>query len=283
MNKTPKHATEIRAFTLLEMLLAVTVLCILLTLLLGIVSQILKIGQGTWAESERLERAGAVFDMMRRDISTAMPPLSGADTQSLQFLLNPASSISQKNFQPSAAFWQSSLASRTGNSDLAVLGYLVRWTDDTVPKAQLCRVEISPLDSSGGINTRYRIGSDQPWIDNDLIAQTIPATPPDYEGLVAEDIIALWIRAIDSEGRSFYTWDSRTKNNELPRAVEVALVVLDSRAAARLTEVPAASAVDAENFNDEIQAFIESLPPPVRQGARVFRTTFPLYNRPAHP
>jgi len=68
--------------------------------------------------------------------------------------------------------------------------------------------------------------------------------------------------------------------NTLPPFVEIAIVLLDSRAASRVTQIPTytQTAPTATSFWTDINNFVASLPPGVRQGARVYSTRIALRN-----
>jgi hypothetical protein len=66
----------------------------------------------------------------------------------------------------------------------------------------------------------------------------------------------------------------------LPASVEIAIVILDSSSAALLTKKPSypATAPTADSFWKDISTFVDSLPEPVRRGARVYSSRITLEN-----
>ena len=145
-------------------------------------------------------------------------------------------------------------------------------TNPANPRAQLCRFFVNPTlsNSSGtsaGPNPNFLIYS-QPtaWLTNAVVAAVAPANQANsYQGLFAENVVGLWTQCLDPNGvlitknaaggtfvsGSTTRFDSRlgyqyTDNSQapaatitkagcaLPAAVDLSLVMLDSKSAARI-------------------------------------------------
>ncbi|MFV0338412.1 MAG: hypothetical protein ACK5LK_09255 [Chthoniobacterales bacterium] len=278
------HNTRLRltrAFSLIEILVSTAVLALLLVLLLQALSQMGKVGQSVRADASRVDNVGVAFDMMRRDFSNTLLSFSPTNTNSLQFLLNPT--ISQGGSptiqNPNSIFLQAAVADNTNQGDIAEVGYFIRLkTSENPPQAQLCRLQIDPNNSD------YKIGVTPTWIDDATLNQNAAASPPEYNGLLVDDAIGLWIRAIDKNGDYYSTWDSRLKDGELPAALDVALLVIDPTTAtnhlSNLPALPTAStggtAEAPTAMDDEIKNYLNGLPAPLDKAVRVFRTKFYL-------
>lgn len=270
-----------RAFSLLEVLVSMVVFTLLLVLLFEALSQMGKVGQTVHADTNRVDNVGVAFDMMRRDLSNALMPFEPGSTNSLQFLLNPPSSQGgvDKIQNQHSAFWQAAVASDLTAGDIAVVGYFVRLDKtESPPRTQLCRLQI---DAS---NADFLIGKNANWLDEHILNRNTAADPPEYAGLLVDNAIGLWMRAVDEDGNYYAMWDSREKNGKLPLALEVVLLVVDSRTAAahlgQLPELPVqnltATPQSPDAMDNEIQSYFDSLPDPLKKGVRIFRTKFSL-------
>ncbi len=268
----------------MELLVSVSILSILVMLLFEAVSQVSRIGQSTRAQSERIDNAAMIFDMMRRDLSSILLPQDGNQSDSLEFVLNPptARGVPATLQKPHAFFWQSAVAANLSHGDIAIVGYFIRQDSASTPaRSTLCRLQIDPADGPA----LYLIDREADWLaatSGSVLDTVAPAASPEYKGLLAEGILALWIRAVDRHGGFHYTWSSRSPpvaGEELPRALEIALVMVDQQAAANLSSLPnPIVGTDANAMNQELDTFIDSLPVPIQQGARIFRTTFLIPN-----
>jgi len=266
------------AFTLIEMLVGMAVFSILVVLLFEIVNQSSKVGRATNAETERLDKVGIAFDMMRRDLKGAVLPIDPNSTNSFQFLVNPAAGVPILAQNPDSAFWQSPVAANISGGDLAIVGYFIKKdTASTPPRFSLCRLQIDPYDPNMAGAGDYKIESGNPWLTEQILQDRAPATAPEYSGLILEGAIGLWIRAIDDNGDYFSQWDSRL-SKKLPKALEVALVVVDDQTLVRVTSLPNPQSTSPENLETDINIFLNQLPEDVRKGVRVFRTVLPISN-----
>lgn len=271
--------TRLGAFTLIEMLLGLTVFSLLAVLLFEVVSQSSRIGRATNAETDRVDKVGIAFDMMRRDLKSALLPIDASSTNGLQFLLNPDSGIPASVKNPHTAFWQAPVAANIQGGDIAIVGYFIRKdASSTPPRFNLCRLQIDPYNPAQASGSGdYLIESGLPWLSEQILQNQASAQAPEYSGLILEGAIALWIRAIDESGAYSKTWDSRV-SKKLPKALEVALVVMDNQTMGKVTSLPDAISTSAADFDAEIDTYLAQLPVDLRKGVRVFRTILPVDN-----
>ena len=264
-----------------------------------------------------------VRDLELAAIQSSYP--SATNSANLQFVANLPTNPSNNTtipadlLNPHAAFWQAPVANDKTRGDLAEVGYFVRWdtSQADVAKATLCRFFAQPgstnyliYDSVGGAAVN--------WLAPGTIGSVAPATKSkNFKGWFADNVIALWIRCLDSngdpilansQGTSFgngYGFDSRqgyrytntattvvTKRvPALPTAVDIALVTVDPRTAAKITPTVAASiqALYAsintpDNFGRDksvpgsVAFFMDKLPEQIKSGAQVFTTRAYLNN-----
>lgn len=276
------HPTPGRSagFTLIEVMVSTTIL-ILLTLIL---SQALNHLGGIWqlsrARVEKSEGGRAVLEFMTRELAATQLPVNRTDQKSLQFLVNPQSSVSSKYLNRDAVFWQAPVASDQSLGDLAEIGYFVQWDETTNPanpRAVLCRLFVNPNDpnSISDPNPNYLIYSGLSWITDTIIGVVAPADNSNkqnpYQGLFVENVLALWVTCLDPTGKAISgnTFDSRTGYSytdltgssvtlsgcALPAAIDLSFVMLDSHSANRITpelereiKQVAAQASDANDF-----------------------------------
>jgi len=267
--KAPKHS----GYTLIELLVATTILSLLLVML----AQVANLIASTWSSgngrAERRQNGRALVDFIGQEMRAAALPVdktAGASSADLHFVINPTT-VATDLCQPHAAFWQAPIATDARLGDMAVVGYFIRWStqpnDPTVPKASLCRVFINPCLTSDPpvdppmANPQHRVYKNAAdWITTAVLDAEAPATDASgYRGLFADNVIGLFIRCFDAEGNritqagtgakfnSRIDYNGREKNAAgswapvvryaptLPDSVEISLVLLDTRAASRLS------------------------------------------------
>lgn len=236
----------------------------------------------------------------------------------LQFLANPSQLTAATFLNPHALFWQAPIASVTTHGNLAEVGYFVRWDESNPnnPRAMLCRFFVNPGDTNYLIYSSPTNWLSDSILNSAAPGVKDTTTPANsYKGWFADNVIGLWARCLDSRGNPVtnsalnsayanYAYDSRkgyryqvgtnvviksggpsigTTNQilaTLPASVEVALVILDSQAASRLTQKPVYtnSPPTATSFWTDINGFVSNLPAPVRSGARIYSTRVTLKN-----
>lgn len=254
-------------FTLVELLVAMTILVLLSVLLAGVMDGILRGARIASANADRTERAGIVVTSMARDLQSALVPLVSAISSSPQLLLNPPALAASAG--PQSIFFQAPVAKDDAITDVAIVGYFVRWMPGNPPRSILCRLEIPLTDP------RTLAGS---WVNDALLDTHAPASEsasPPFLGLFEENVIALWIRAVASDGTMSYSYDSRSMG-QLPASIDFAFVVVDPDSAARLSDLPPFNAVNPGAMEAEVQAFVDALPAETRPGARIFQASVPL-------
>jgi uncharacterized protein (TIGR02599 family) len=304
---------SVRAFTLAEMLVAIALLVILSTLLFGVVYQTNNVWQQGSSLINSRQRARNIFDFMQRDISSAALPADRSQTNSLQFVTSP-SQLDSSYQNPHSIFFQAPVATDTTYGDVAEVGYFVRWDTSNAanPRGVLCRYFVNPENPTATVN--FLIYSNPAaWLTDALINTVAPGvvdkvdSANSYRGWMADDVIALWVRCLDSDGNPIlkngkavsyapaYSFDSRLgylytgpKGNiiktgyqdatvsgrpykvlcTLPRMVEIALVLLDAPSAGHLTAKPAAAAITSPPTAGSFAADIKAYVQKLPSGVR---------------
>jgi len=236
----------------------------------------------------------------------------------LQFLENP-SQANSAFLNPHAIFWQAPVASVTTNGNMAEVGYFIRWdvSNPNNPRALLCRLLVNPSDTNYLIYSSPNAWLSDAILDSAAPGVKNTGDPANsYKGWFADNVIGLWARSLDARGNPItnsalnaayvnYAYDSRkgyryqvgtnviiksgfqsagTTNQifaTLPASVEVALVILDSRAASRLTQKPVYTNTwppTATSFWTDVNRFVSNLPTAVRSGSRIYSTRVALKN-----
>jgi type II secretory pathway component PulJ len=280
------------SFSLVEMLVALAILSIIVVVLLSITTSMISTWQLGQARNERRTVGRDALERMARDLRMASMPLSKSNTTNLEFVINPPG-VSSTYELPQAVFWQAPVPSDGGtNGNLAIVGYFVQWINGA---PSLSRVLINP--SAGSSYIIY--SSPTSWITDALIQTTAPATSSSgYAGLMAENVLGLWVQALDPRGNPIQqstglageNFDSRlpysytnsvyttvpTTNQApvLPASLQVAIVIMDSRTAKRLTGVNPKEKPSANtgNFWSDIQNFYTNLPSDIQKGAEIQTT-----------
>lgn len=302
------------SFTLVEVLVSIAVLSILIVILLSMLGSLTTAWQLGQAHNERRNVAQAVFDRMSRDLTVAALPMPRTNTNSLQLIINP-STVSTNYQYGQSIFWQAPVATDGGtNGNLAVVGYFVQWVNGSAGSPGtpcLSRVLINPSAPDYAVYS-----SPNNWINDALIQKYAPATSASgYAGLLAENVLGLWVQALDPMGNSIMqtnstpnstiyageSFDSRYPYTygdynysavpavtnipcALPASIQVALAVIDSRTAQRLTvlgggKTPTYPTLSG-NFWKDVQGFYNGLLPPIKQGTEIVSITIPLAGGP---
>jgi len=295
-----------KGFSLIEILVATVILTGIILLLSSVAHQVSKAWQDVGSENQRRNAARVLLHYMARELQGASNPVptapGAATTANLQLLANlPATDanpggIPTDILYPHAIFWQSPVAQNVSRGTIAEVGYFVRWDNNPPGKAQaqLCRFFVEPSDSSNYLI--YTTGSS--WTS---AASTVAsATTPKYMGWLSDNVIALWIRCLDSSGQPItknaagqvlnggYGFDSLQGYQEasgiihlapaLPPCIEIALVVIDSRTVQRIKAPIMPVVTTPEDFSKDAKTvgsilyFMDHLPPDIKAGARMFST-----------
>ena len=281
-------------FSLLELLVATAVFVALALILVSIASRLSSFWQVGIAHNERRSSALTAFSRMARDLRFAAQPANPSSTN-LQLVINP-SNLGNTYKLPQAAFWQAPVAVDRSRGNMALVGYFVQWVNETsgqVPK--LCRLLV---------DSNYQMQKPSDFVSDGLIASSAPATKTaGYAGQLAENVLGLWLQPLDQQ-RNPITIDSKSvafPNGEfdstkgyavsftnsatttfasaLPASLEVVLVTVDARTAKRLSGTEKPGARNADIWTD-VNAFYNSLPQSVKEGARIYSTIIDLHGAP---
>ncbi len=274
--RTNSYRLQRSAFTLVEMLVAIAIFSILVVLTTGILLQLNR----TWAQSEaqtqRQQSGRALLNFLAREIAKAMMPLNVTNQASLQFVINPSSMTSTSYSNHDNIFFQAPVATDSSAGEVAEVGYFVQWTGNT---AQLCRFFVNPTDT-----TNYQIyANPTSWLKTTYLTDVASAASPNYQGLLAENVIGLWINAYDKSGNSVLnssrSYDSRQTGN-LPGEIDISILVLDPSTATRL----ASGAASMSSIQPLVQTAattnaaqcLATLPAVLQPGASCFTTRVQL-------
>jgi hypothetical protein len=255
----PRLLKAREAFTLIEVLVSTMILLLIVLLFSSIFSNVSLVWRTGLADIDRSNNGGIACDMIGRDIQSALLPANRSSTTSLQFVVNP-SGLSSSYSSRDSIFFQAPLVASSSGGDIAEVGYFVQWDMATAgnPRARLCRFYVNSSDT-----TNFLIyNNPTAWITNTTItnvASALASTSPPYQGLLAENVVGLWITCLDpygypiakeANGNAFptsgsgYSFDSRlgyTDNagtvhpvSSLPAAVDISFVIIDSGTAERV-------------------------------------------------
>jgi uncharacterized protein (TIGR02599 family) len=271
-----------KGFTLVELLVSMGILTALGAMLVGVLSAVNTQWLLAQAQIEPRQSGRTILDLMASELRAAALPADLTSTNNLQFIVNPpATMLNQAYLNPAAIFWQAPIAHNCDLGNIAEVGYFVKWdtiTNPGNPKAQLCRFSVDPAIAGSGSNPvstpnpNFLIYSQASgaggWLTPTLVDAVAPANSANnYEGWLADNVVALWVRCLDAYGQPItenivgatltpaYAFDSRKgytdslgnlKNGlslsgstqnicSLPASVDIAIVVLNSRSALRLT------------------------------------------------
>jgi len=303
MKKRQANPASIRpaksgGFTLIESLVATSILILLFVLLGNVLISTTRISAQATSRLNAARLGREVFELIGRDLSQVVSSRSSLSTKApLQFWVNPPQlDNSQQN--ATAIFWQSSVARDRNLGSVAVVGYFVQ---NSGTRPQLRRVLIEPKDPL------YKIYSDSAnWLPASSIAAfgapSGGSGQPD-RGWVADGVLGLWVRCLDSNGNVIstdgagnargYKFDSQKGYqsgsgadkivygtfNALPAFVEVGMVCIAPNDVDQIKNLPSAAAVSPANFETEMAAFLSTFNqanPRVKSGTSVTRR-FRLY------
>lgn len=269
------HATDPRrGFTLIEVLVAVSILMAIVAMMSMILSEVTRAWQRGEGRGERRRSARSLADFIAADLQGALLPVetvSKAGQGNLQFLVNPPSAQVPADYRHAdAAFWQAPIATESSFGDVAEVGYFVKWmkTDASPePRPVLCRFFVNPStqDLSGVLaqNPDFKIydpANSDSWLAAAVLERVAPADKKSgYVGLFADNVVGLWLSCTGLDGaelpkpfdsRKGYplkvqftdsagTLQTRTEQRYLPAAVTVSVAQMDARLAVRLDPVAA--------------------------------------------
>lgn len=224
-------------------MVATAVFMLMVVLLVSVVSQVNTVWQQTDGQKSRRQSARALLDLISRDLQAALGPVDAKNGSDFQFDLNPGGKS-----RKSSLFLQTSSPGSRNGSDVVSVGYFVRRTSDG---SILCRVQKSGADKTL-------------WMNADAMA---PATAPDFQGLAADGVLAMFITLYDNKGNVLRTPSQSYSSSSLPYAVEVALVIADTKTARRMVDV-----IDNSDVAETADQFVNSVNVQYRPGVQVYRT-----------
>ena len=233
----------IEGFTLLEMLVATTILVLMLVMAMGAINRASSLASQATQRIDANRVAREALDEIGRELSVASVPFNRFNTTtSVQLLIDPPSGTvlpaanpgSNPAFTPVAnsdsIFWQAPLAHNRDYGNLSIVGYFVISDTSSSNSAnwrlQLRRVYIEPETSGSIANPNYFLysGSNSvtasgttPWMTPALsgsyalpiASSTNSATVTDLsnglEGWVADGVLAMWVRCLDKSGNPILT------------------------------------------------------------------------------
>jgi prepilin-type N-terminal cleavage/methylation domain-containing protein len=191
-----------QAFTILELLVAMALLGIVVTLLASILSSTQKgVAQIGSASSQRQD-ARAVLDQISRDLRTTLEPVSRSfelanpGLRQPEFLLNPPGFTANGT----SIFWSVRNESSLGGNML--VGYLLRWeTSPGVALPRLCRVSFDPNDTESIKQTlQGSATANSTWVDASLISSNAPGFQDQgYQGWISDNVLAFYARVLDPQ------------------------------------------------------------------------------------
>ena len=257
------------AFTLLELLVGVAILSLLvvvLSVIFGGVSKTWQLGQSA---SERLQNIRAITDFITGELRSALLPVNRTDKFNLQFVVNP-DTLSGEFRNGDAVFWQAPVAGDQTYGDVAALGYFVKWDEShpANPRPVLCRFAVSEASPGTNFLVYSQAGGAVRWLTDEIVRSVAPADKAHgYQGLIADNVVALFVQCLDAQGRPIEVdysgaafvhrgFDSRLGFQDgggvqspdftgptgskiplcvLPPIVRLSFVLIDARSAARLT------------------------------------------------
>jgi prepilin-type N-terminal cleavage/methylation domain-containing protein len=294
----------LRAFTLIELLIALAILAFLVILLASLVSAVGRSWTAGEQQVSEFQDGRAILEIISRELSQAVI------SPNLQFVQNPTlpSGLKQRANSDSL-FWQAPAASTT-NGNLAEIGYYL--TEDKNNNGaevyQLRRFFVPPTDS-----TNYKIFS-SPYLPTDNSAPWVTSfVSSNLSTPVASGVIAFWARCFDCNGdlipwlfsnvggvgslkfnsaahfqpaspgqnSSFKFTNASTTAlaNLLPSAVEVTIVTLDPQAFKKNPSIPPQSVQSVpDDLPDVRESFNQQLISSNTKNAHAFSTRVNLAN-----
>jgi uncharacterized protein (TIGR02599 family) len=267
MQASPAARPPLRAFTLIELMVSMSVLSMLVLMYGSLFSSASNAWVTGGGNAERRRNARALTDYIGDELKGAMLPVqivNRASTGNLQLVINPSSGQVSNDYRYSdCIFWQAPLATEATYGDIAEVGYFVKW-DDSIPaepRPMLCRFFVNPstTDTTGAItpNPNFLIFDPDPtrWLSTSQIESVAPATKAKgYMGVLGENVVGLWVRSYGLDGQELpRNFDSRTgytcqlqrydnsgskqtwsEKRYLPARVQISIAQVDSHYAERL-------------------------------------------------
>ena len=187
------------AFTLVELLIAMTILALLAILLVSLLGGVNRAWVSGEQQAETFQDGRAVLELMSRELAqTVISPR-------LQFVQNPTLTGITQRANSGSLFWQAGLAS-TNSGNLSEVGYYLS-ENTTQHTFQLNRFFVPPTDA-----TNYQIFTNSPNDRNALWVTNFVAVPG-LNTLVSDSVVAFWARCLDLNGDPIPWISSLTTSN----------------------------------------------------------------------
>jgi len=272
-NHPPPHGKpSSRGFTLIEILVAVSILAFMTGILASITGQASNLWMRNESQSQIRERARTALDLISHDLKQAVVPLSASNDTNFQFgpkfCLNPGGGENGATYNfPNSLFWYAPVASETSMGDLALVGYYLR-PSPSGGTYDLCRLLINPSDASYTLDTPLDTLLTSTFLDSNApagapVGEGTGNTDVDYKGLVFKNVLGLWITVYPSNHDDPY---------KLPDRVDITMVFVDDQAALKADSIAGATGADPRQY-------IESLPAPLKAVANMATTSINFMNR----
>ena len=246
-----------RGFTLLELLVAMSIMMFLVILLTTALGQALDIWRKNESASTLRESTRSIVELMTSELRQATLPLDRTEDEGLQMLINPGTFSGALPGRDSI-FWQAPVGAPGNPEGLAIVGYFIRHVDG---RYRLCRAQANPGEPL------YQIyNSPADWANDALVDGTAPGDNDSHlKGVVMENVPAMWVRAYQDATTAYPAYDSRTAG-KLPYRIEVSFLLMSeagadmiARGEVTLPDVGGSADIDA------YIAVIESEEPKLRQ------------------
>jgi len=300
-----------KGFTLVELLVSISLLVLIIIILGTITSHIGRIWTEVNAQNQRRSDARALVQFIAKDLQSIRLPTAPftisttgpgvitptASTGFLQLALSGTTGgIPAGCLNPHALFWQAPVGS---NGNMMVVGYYVRWDTTSTPnKACLCRYSKGSSAVTTGAN-QYN------WAASAYPTQSPMVSP--YTNWMADNVLALFVRCVNEAGapitkdatgtlqaNSGYVFDSLKgytdptsgvayRASAFPAAIEISIVVIDANTAKKLpsplpasftfTPTTPADLNKSKSTPGSILYFVNNLPTYIKSGVEVYSTT----------
>jgi prepilin-type N-terminal cleavage/methylation domain-containing protein len=195
------------AFTLIEMIVASSILALILVICLSVVNGMSLITLQTSQRNDVTQTARESLDQMGRELSVAAQPCNRFNVASApQLLVDPSGvlpSVAATNSD--SIFWQAPLSRSGSNGNLSIVGYLVisdtNESNSASWRFQLRRVYIDPSSPSYSL---YSAGTG-PWLTQAMVTSFAQLTTSAdvanaLQGWVADGVLGMWLRFLDKSG-----------------------------------------------------------------------------------
>ena len=302
-----------RAFTLVELLVAMAVLSLILLLLNSLISQTSLVQKRATARAETFRSARVGFDLIKSTLQQAVlnahidfdnpsAPTKFIRKSDLQLIIGRTSdlvpNLSAGQIGPTGGiFFQAPLGfagttGTTGADALNAVGYFLSFGSDAAQRPSFIqnfkpryRYRLMEFKQPSGAFSVYAANGSKSWFQ-DALAQTnsVDVRP------VAENVIALVFMPRASKADTVlpvtYDYDSRSKDHRLPALIDLTMVAISEQSAQALATKHGTSQpltfdngwfTNPQNFNDDLEqlsSYLSSHIPKI--DFRVFSTTVQL-------